>query len=60
MGKTPLTILYILGATIALLIFTFFGLGWYTNHGDFVVVPDIKGKGIKRLRFGLHYFRFNI
>jgi beta-lactam-binding protein with PASTA domain len=56
MGKTPLTILYILGATIALLIFTFFGLGWYTNHGDFVVVPDIKGKSMYEAKKELNDF----
>ncbi len=46
MGKTPLTILGILGASVALLLVTFFGLSWYTNHGDFVVVPNIKGKSM--------------
>ncbi|MEN9446810.1 MAG: hypothetical protein RJA25_99 [Bacteroidota bacterium] len=46
MGKTGLTILYIIGATIALLIVTFMGLNWYTNHGEFVVVPSIKGKSL--------------
>lgn len=46
MGKTGLTILYILGAAVALLAVTFLGLSWYTDHGDFVVVPNIKGKSM--------------
>lgn len=46
MGKTGLTILYILGASVALLIFTFLGLNWYTDHGDYVVVPSVKGKSL--------------
>ncbi len=46
MGKTPLTILSIIGSGVALLVFTFLSLSWYTNHGDFVVVPNIKGKSM--------------
>lgn len=46
MGKISLTLLYILGAALALLAFTFFCLNWYTMHGDFVSVPDIKGKSL--------------
>ena len=56
MGKTPLTILSILGATIALLVFTFFGLSWYTDHGDFVVVPNIKGKSMYDAKKELNNF----
>lgn len=39
-----LTILYIILASIALILFTLVGLRWYTKHGDYVAVPDIKGK----------------
>ncbi|HMV14452.1 MAG TPA: PASTA domain-containing protein [Chitinophagales bacterium] len=46
MGKTGLTILYIMGASVALLLFVYFGLNWYTDHGDFVVVPNVKGKSL--------------
>lgn len=46
MGKISLTILYIIGASIALLILTFYGLNWYTMHGEYVSVPDIKGKSL--------------
>ncbi len=46
MGKIPLTILGIIGASAGLLVFTFLILSWYTNHGDFVVVPNIKGKSM--------------
>ena len=44
MGKTAITLLYIFAASIGLLLFTYFGLSWYTNHGDYVVVPGVKGK----------------
>lgn len=46
MGKVSLTILYIFGATIGLLIVTFLGLNVYTMHGDYVSVPNIKGKSL--------------
>lgn len=46
MGKISLTLLYILGAALVLLAFTFFCLNWYTMHGEFVSVPEIKGKSL--------------
>jgi beta-lactam-binding protein with PASTA domain len=46
MGKVQLTILYIIGASIAFLFFTFLCLNWYTMHGNYVAVPDVKGKSL--------------
>lgn len=46
MSKTGLTILYIIGASVVLLIFTFIALNWYTDHGEYVVVPSVKGKSL--------------
>jgi len=59
MGKSGLTILYILGATVALLIVTFLGLNWYTNHGDYVVVPDVKGKSLFDAKKELGYYELD-
>lgn len=50
MGKTALTLVYILGASVALVFFTFLALNWYTDHGDYVVVPGVKGNHYLRLR----------
>ncbi|HPA35705.1 MAG TPA: PASTA domain-containing protein [Chitinophagales bacterium] len=44
MRKFSLTLLSVFAAAVALLLLVFWGLGWYTNHGEYVVVPDIKGK----------------
>lgn len=46
MGKTALTFLYILGASATLIFLTFLALNWYTDHGDYVVVPSVKGKSL--------------
>ncbi len=46
MGKLQLTIVYIIGSAIALLLFTFLCLNWYTQHGDFVSVPNVIGKSM--------------
>ena len=46
MGKLPLTILYIIGSGVALLMSTFLCLSMYTKHGEFVSVPDITGKSL--------------
>lgn len=46
MKNTLITILSILAATIVLLFFAFYSLSWYTNHDEFVVVPNVKGKSM--------------
>lgn len=56
MRKTSLTILYIIGASVALLILAFLSLGWYTNHGDYVEVPNIKGKSLYDAKKELNNF----
>lgn len=56
MGKIGLTILYITLAFVAALLFTFFTLNWYTNHGDYVVVPSVKGKSLYDAKQTLKYY----
>lgn len=46
MNKFFLNILLIIIASVVLLLLVFAGLGWYTNHGEFVAVPTIKGKSL--------------
>ncbi len=46
MKNLSITILSIIAATAALLFLLFFGLSFYTNHNEFVVVPNVKGKSM--------------
>lgn len=46
MNKISVTIISIIGSAIGLLLLVFFSLGWYTNHGEYVTVPNIKGKSM--------------
>ena len=46
MKNVYITILSIIAVTLALLLFVFISLNWYTNHGEFVMVPNVKGKSM--------------
>lgn len=46
MNKFWVTILSIIAAAVGSLLVVFFSLGWYTNHGEFVAVPNVKGKSM--------------
>jgi eukaryotic-like serine/threonine-protein kinase len=46
MKSISMTILSVIAATLALLFLIFMSLNWYTNHGEFVMVPNVKGKSM--------------
>jgi len=56
MNKISITILSIIATAILLLIFTFWSLGWYTNHDEFVLVPSVKGKSLFEAKNTLNDF----
>lgn len=46
MNKISTNILAIIITGIGLILLLFWSLGWYTHHGEFVLVPNVKGKSL--------------
>jgi beta-lactam-binding protein with PASTA domain len=38
---------YVLAGYVVLVLTSWFLLSWYTNHGEFVTIPDVKGKSVE-------------
>jgi beta-lactam-binding protein with PASTA domain len=38
---------YIIGANVLVVLLSWFWLSWYTDHGEFVTIPDLKGQPLE-------------
>ncbi len=38
---------YVIGSNIVVILLSWFILSWYTDHGEFVSIPELKGKSLE-------------
>jgi beta-lactam-binding protein with PASTA domain len=38
---------YVMGANVLVVLLSWFWLSWYTDHGEFVTIPDLKGQSLE-------------